>query len=143
MTVVSLIQQGDKYAKRKGVIKMTNAFGNLMKKLRVDKGLTLREFCLANGFDPGNYSRLERGLFPPPQKEELLEKYAAALGLKRGSDEWLEFFDLAATSRGEIPKDLLADEELLDKLPLVFRTLRGSALSPEKLDDLIDTIRRS
>ena len=30
-------------------------------------GLTLREFCRRNGFDPGNVSRLERGLVPPPQ----------------------------------------------------------------------------
>ena len=122
---------------------MSNAFGNLMKKLRVDKEITLREFCQANGFDPGNYSRLERGLFPPPQKESLLEKYATALGLKRGSDEWLEFFDLAAAARGEIPKDILSDEEVVRKLPVVFRTLRGSALSPDKLDDLINKIRRS
>ena len=122
---------------------MSNAFGNLMKKLRVDKEITLREFCQANGFDPGNYSRLERGLFPPPQKESLLEKYATALGLKRGSDEWLEFFDLAAATRGEIPKDILSDEEVVRKLPVVFRTLRGAALSPDKLDDLINKIRRS
>jgi transcriptional regulator with XRE-family HTH domain len=122
---------------------MSNAFGNLMKKLRVDKGITLRDFCQAKGFDPGNYSRLERGLFAPPQKEALLEKYATALGLTRGSDEWLEFFDLAAAARGEIPKDLLSDEEIVGKLPVMFRTLRGSAVSPEKLDELINKIRRS
>jgi transcriptional regulator with XRE-family HTH domain len=122
---------------------MSNQFGKLLKKLRIVRGLTLREFCHANGFDPGNYSRLERGLFPPPQREDLLEKYALALGLHRGSDEWLEFFDLAATSRGEIPKDLLSDDEVVNKLPILFRTLRGSAMSPEKLDDLIEKIRKA
>jgi transcriptional regulator with XRE-family HTH domain len=122
---------------------MSAAFGKMLKRLRVAKGLTLREFCLENGLDPGNYSRLERGLFQPPQKEELLEKYAVALGVKRGSDEWLEFFDIAAASRGEIPKDLLSDEEVLGKLPAVFRTLRGSAIDPDKLDDLIEKIRRT
>ena len=59
----------------------------------------MRDFCLRHGFDPGNYSRLERGLFPPPQREELLERYANAVGLVRGSDDWLEFFDTAAASR--------------------------------------------
>jgi transcriptional regulator with XRE-family HTH domain len=122
---------------------MGTAFGKLLKKLRIAKGLTLREFCQANKLDPGNYSRLERGHFPPPQKEELLEKYATALGLHRGSDEWLEFFDLAAASRGEIPKDLLTDEELLEKLPVLFRTLRGSGVPADKLDDLIEKVRRS
>jgi transcriptional regulator with XRE-family HTH domain len=122
---------------------MPNAFGKLMKKLRIERGMTLREFCQQNGFDPGNYSRLERGLFPPPQKESLLEKYATALGLERGSDGWLEFFDLAAASRGEIPKDLLSDDELVEKLPALFRTLRGLAISPDKLDTLVEKVRRS
>lgn len=122
---------------------MANAFGKLLKKLRIAKGVTLREFCQTNGIDPGNYSRLERGLFPPPQKETLLEKYALALGLKRVSDDWLEFFDLAAASRGEIPKDILSDEEVVEKLPVLFRTLRASAVSPDKLDDLVEKIRRS
>ena len=122
---------------------MNNQFGQLMKRLRIAKRLTLREFCNMNGFDPGNYSRLERGLFQPPQKEELLTKYATALGLRRGSDEWLEFFDLAAACRGEIPQDILSDEEVLNKLPALFRTLRGSPTSQNKLDDLVDKIRRS
>jgi transcriptional regulator with XRE-family HTH domain len=122
---------------------MSNAFGKHLKKLRIEKGLTLREFCQANGLDAGNYSRLERGLFPPPQKDSLLAKYATALGLRRGSDEWLEFFDLAAATRGQLPKDLLSDEELLEKLPVLFRTLRGSPVPLEKLDDLIDKVRRT
>lgn len=127
-----------------GVVHMrTNAFGKLFKKLRMEKGHTLREFCQANGLDAGNISRVERGLFPPPQKEALLEKYAISLGLKRGSDEWLEFFDLAAAARGQLPKDLLSDEEVVEKLPILFRTLRGSPLTPDKLDDLIDKVRRS
>lgn len=120
-----------------------HAFGRLLKKLRADKGLTLREFCQANGFDPGNYSRLERGLFAPPQREELLERYANAFGLQRGSDAWIEFFDLAAAARGELPKDLLRDEDLLEKLPVLFRTLRGEKVPPEKLDQLVEKVRRA
>ncbi|MCX7425932.1 MAG: helix-turn-helix transcriptional regulator [Planctomycetia bacterium] len=118
-------------------------FGRLMKSLRQRTGKTMRDFCLENGFDPGNYSRLERGIFPPPQREDILERYATALGLARGSDEWLEFFDVAAASRGELPRDLSSDERLLEKLPVLFRTLRGSQVPPEKLDDLIEKIRRA
>lgn len=118
------------------------AFGKHLKDLRTKRGITLREFCQVNKLDPGNYSRLERGLFLPPQKEELLSKYAVALGLVRGSEEWLEFFDLAAVSRGEIPRDLLSDEEVVGKLPILFRTLRGSSVSEEKLDKLVEKIRR-
>ena len=95
---------------------MSQKFGALLKKHRLAKGKTLREFCLENGFAPSTLSRMERGLFLPPQSRELVEKYAVALRLKPGSDDWLELFDVAAAERGQIPAELLADAELLDKL---------------------------
>jgi len=119
-----------------------SAFGSFIKKLRIEQQVTLREFCQRHGFDPGNYSRMERGLLPPPQREDLLKNYAKALGLKKDTDTWIEFFDLAAAARGQLPKDLLSDEELLEKLPILFRTLRGAPLPAERLDDLIEKVRR-
>ena len=118
------------------------AFGALLKRLRTERGVTLREFCKCHGFDPGNYSRLERGVFHPPQDRGKLEQYAGALGLSPGEEDWLEFFDTAAASRGEIPQDLLSDEEIVQKLPILFRTLRAKPVSPDKLDDLVDRIRK-
>ncbi len=122
---------------------MAIAFGALLKRLRLQNGLSLREFCLRNGFDPGNHSRLERGMFPPPQNAERLQKYAEALGLRRGSDEWMELFDTAAAERGEIPADLMSDDEIVDKLPVLFRTMRARQISPDQLDDLVDRVKRS
>ena len=122
---------------------MVTNFGALLKHHRLANGKTLREFCLEHDFDPGNYSRLERGLFPPPQSHELLEKYARALGLTPGSDEWLKFFDTAAVERGQIPADLMSDADVVKKLPLLFRTMRAKQVSGDNLDDLIDRIRRS
>ncbi len=119
-----------------------NAFGALLKRLRIERSRTLRDFCVEHGFDPGNYSRLERGVFNPPHDREKLEKYALALELSPGTDEWLEFFDTAAAARGELPQDLLADEEIVEKLPILFRTLRAKPVSPEKLDGLVESIRR-
>jgi transcriptional regulator with XRE-family HTH domain len=119
---------------------MATRFGDLLKRLRKDRGKTLREFCIENGLDPGNYSRLERGMYPPPQN---VEKYAQALGLKEGSAEWLELFDVASAERGQIPADIMSDAEVVDKLPVVFRTLRAKQISPEDLDDLVERIRRS
>jgi len=122
---------------------MPTKFGALLKKRRLEKGQTLREFCLEHGFDPSNYSRMERGLFPPPQSRELLEKYAAALGLKPGTDGWMELFDIAAAQRGEVPADLMSNAEVVDKLPVLFRTMRGKQVSPEMLDELVEKIRKS
>ena len=122
---------------------MSKTFSQLLKDHRIRLGKTLREFCVEHGLDAGNYSKLERGLFPPPESEARLEKLAHAYKLKRGGEDWLEFFDLASVGRGEIPKDLLTDEEVVKKLPVIFRTLRGKPLPTEKQDALVERIRRT
>ncbi len=55
---------------------------------------------------------------PPPQSTEKRLEYAKALGIKEGTDEWLEFCDLAITSTGKIPPDIVTNnEELMNALP--------------------------
>lgn len=123
---------------------MSHAFGRYFGRLRREHlELSLREFCARKDLDPGNMSKLERGKIPPPRSREVLKKYAHALELEEGTDEWLMFFDLAAASRGELPEDLAEDEEVLDKLPALFRTLRGDRVDEDKLDELVDLIRGS
>ena len=79
-------------------------FGVFFKKCRKSLGLTLRDFCRRNGFDPGNVSRMERGLAAPPQAQRTLESYAKSLKLKRGTDPWDRFFALAAAATGASPR---------------------------------------
>ena len=119
-------------------------FGSFFKEMRKNKtGLTLRKFCLEYGLDPGYVSKLERGLMRPPKSTKTLEQFASYLQIKEGSEEWDEFFDRAAASSGAIPESILANAELVEKLPLVFRTLRGEKVEPEKLDELSELIRRT
>ncbi len=117
-------------------------FGNYFKQKRMERGLTLREFCRVNGFDPGNISKIERGLFPPPQSKELLLKYGAALGIKEGTEEWLVFCDLAVTSAGKLPPDIVSNDEVMNALPVLFRTVRDKNLDEEDLEKLIKAIKR-
>jgi len=117
-------------------------FGGFFKQRRIALGLTLREFCRRNDLDPGNISRLERGLLPPPQGRESLENYAKLLKLNKGSDDWYKFFDLAAAETGRIPPEILEDEELLEKLPILFRTLRGQRVPDHELDELVRKLRK-
>ncbi len=118
-------------------------FGAFFRKQRAQRGLTLRSFCLTHGFDAGNISKLERGRVPAPRSREKLEQYARALGIQEGSDDWYTFFDLAAAERGMLPADVMADKELLAKVPVIFRTIRGQKVTEKQLDDLIERIRRS
>ncbi len=116
-------------------------FGACFKERRIGLGLTLRQFCGKHGIDPGNLSKIERGVLPPP-KDEILKRYARHLKLKEASDEWYEFFDLAAAESGRLPKEL-REKELVARMPMLFRTLRGKKLSKDKLDKLIKLIKES
>ena len=89
------------------LMKYPSIFGEFFKARRQALGLTLREFCLQHKLDPGNISRLERGLLPPPRDGNRLAEYAKCLGLKKGNGAWHAFFDLAAVSKGRIPAEMM------------------------------------
>ncbi|HEY8751932.1 MAG TPA: helix-turn-helix transcriptional regulator [Tepidisphaeraceae bacterium] len=116
-------------------------FGDFIKERRINFGRSLRSFCEANGYDAGNHSKLERGIFNPPDDDAFMRKLATALGVKVGSGEWFEMSSLASLARKQIPQPLLDDAEVAEKLPVLFRTLDGEPLAKEKMDELIQFIR--
>lgn len=118
-------------------------FASFFKALRKEKRLTLRAFCQEAQADPGNINKMERGAIPPPQDSNILSRYAKALRIENGSDDWYLFFDLAAADRGIIPKDIMSDEELVQELPAFFRTLRGQKPNEEEMTKVIEKIRTS
>lgn len=117
-------------------------FGEFFKEKRIALSLTLRHFCERHNLDAGNISKMERGIFSPPKSEVLLKKYARYLNLQKGTDDWYLFFDLAAAETGRLPKEL-TEKEIVQRMPLFFRTLRGKKLTKEKLDKLIRIIKES
>ncbi|MHB9026864.1 MAG: helix-turn-helix domain-containing protein [Armatimonadota bacterium] len=118
-------------------------FGEYFKQRRLATGLTLRAFCQKYGFEPSNLSKLERGRLAPPQSEEVLRRYADALQLDEGSEERQYFFDLANACNGIIPAELLSDREVVAKLPVLYRTLRGEKITDEQFEALIKLVRRA
>lgn len=122
---------------------LKKTFGSYFKDLRIGRKLTLRQFCHAQGYDPGNISKLERGLLLPPDSDAKLADYAKALKVRRGSETWYEFFDLAHAAQGKIPREVLRKRDVVARLPLLFRTLRGHKVSKKKFDQLIEMIRRA
>jgi transcriptional regulator with XRE-family HTH domain len=113
-------------------------FGGFIKQIRERQRLGLREFCLANGHDPSNWSKIEREVLAPPRDEEILGTWARQLGLKQGSDDWLKFFDYAAVDCGRIPDYILKDEKLVAQLPVVFRTISGQKSSGGDFEKLVE-----
>jgi transcriptional regulator with XRE-family HTH domain len=117
---------------------MNNSFANFIREKRVAAGLTLREFCRMNGFDASNWSKIERGLATPPQSSKILKEIASSLKIKEGSQDYKEMLDLAALSA--IPEGLI-ESEILEQLPVFFRTVRGEKPSEEELKTLLNKIR--
>lgn len=114
-------------------------FGKLIKQLRIAKQLTLRQCCAELGVDPSNWSKMERGVTPPPKDMGLLERWAKFFGV--GKEKKQEFLDLAAIARSELPADVASDERVLAALPAFFRAVRGSELEGDKLKEFIEDIR--
>ena len=117
-------------------------FGKFFKECRLKLGKSLREFCREHGLDHGNISKLERGLLKPPTGETL-DRYASCLGIKVGTDAWYELHDKASVCAGEIPPEIMSDEELVRKLPVVFRTLQRNKPDSQQINKLIEILRRS
>ena len=116
------------------------SFGDLIKGLRIAQKKTLRQFCIEHGRDPSNWSKIERGVLPPPRDGATLAQWAKDLGLVPDTDAGKDFMYQADVSRGSIPREVMEDERLLEKLPVFFRTVRGAELNEKHLDDLIKSI---
>lgn len=117
---------------------MKTSFANFIREKRIATGLTLREFCRAIGFDASNWSKIERGLFPPPQSKQVLDEIASTLKISKGGEEYKQMIDLSALSA--IPEGLI-ESEILEQLPVFFRTVRGGKPSESELSDLLKKIR--
>ncbi len=100
-------------------------------------GFTLRAYCERYDYDPGNISRLERNIISPSTDEGSLAGYAKSLGIERGSEDWITFFDLAHLAKGKLPKDIQKDSGANQLLPAFFRTMRNKKIDRSRLEGLI------
>ena len=117
-------------------------FGYFFRAKRLELGFSLRACCERYGYDPGNISRLERNILPPTLDDEKLAGYAAALKIKRDTEDWTKFHDLAHTAKGQIPTDIKNQENINDLLPAFFRTMRNKKLDRKKFEQLIKLLEK-
>jgi transcriptional regulator with XRE-family HTH domain len=114
-------------------------FGDYAKHMRIEAGQTLRSFCRDAAIDPSNWSKIERGVLPPPDDEDFLNRIAAVLAL--GGEQRAELADMAAIARGQIPADL-KDDEILAKMPAFFRAIRGQEYTREDFEKLMGGVKK-
>ncbi|QOI98536.1 MAG: helix-turn-helix transcriptional regulator [Flammeovirgaceae bacterium] len=114
-------------------------FHQFIKEKRMEKEVSLRQFCREAELDPSNWSKVERGLADPPRSAEILDRIANVLNFNE--EEIVTMKDLALID--SIPQDLRPQENVLEKLPIFFRTVRGEKPNEEELKKLIKTIIES
>jgi len=100
-------------------------YGEFLRGVRDDLGLSLRAVAQSVGMDPGNYSRIETGVKPPPGAA-ILASIGEALGITPGTARHREMMRAAAVSRGEIPMTLLESQDTLPALVSLFELLEES-----------------
>lgn len=113
-------------------------FGDFFITKRKSQKLTLRKFCESKGYDPGYISRLENSIIAAPKDSEKLKALATALGIKPDTQDWVNFFDLASTSQGAIPKDIVKEmPDLINHLPAFCRKIGNKKITDQDIDTII------
>ena len=104
----------------------------------MEREMTLRQFCKQAEIDPSNWSKIERGLINAPKSQEVLRSIADTLQLSEEDVSTLR--DLAMFEA--IPDHLKPEENILEKLPVFYRTVRGERPTKEELEKLIELLTK-
>jgi transcriptional regulator with XRE-family HTH domain len=118
-------------------------FTEYLKELRARQRKSLRQFCADNGYDPSNWSKVERGASPPPRSKETLGRWAKDLGVEAGTEDWDLFMYRAYVARGEIPASILENDLFERKLPYLFLSMANAHISEEGLDEVARQIENN
>ncbi|OQX71724.1 hypothetical protein B6D52_00405 [Candidatus Parcubacteria bacterium 4484_255] len=117
-------------------------FGQKLKELRINKGLTLRKMCKKVDYDPSNWSKIERGRISPPSNEKILNKWAEALELTNAV-EIEKFISDAQVAQGLIPSNIMKEENITNFLPAFFRSIKKEKMTKKDIEALIKLIKKS
>lgn len=115
-------------------------FKDFVKQKRIDLNLSLRAFCKEASEDPSNWSKIERGILAPPKDLERLKKIANTLKIEVESDEWNILYNSAFIDSGEIPENVMSNQDVLEILPAFFRTIESKKPSREDLENLMSKL---
>jgi len=115
-------------------------FGETLKQFRIRKQLSLRDICGMVDYDPSNWSKIERGVIPPPSDEAILKKWAQVLGV---GHDWRRFVDDAKVAQGVIPQDILSQSDMVKCLPAFFRTLRNKKPTREYIKTILELLKNA
>lgn len=113
---------------------MRKEFGQYLRELREERGISARSFAKLIQMDASNFSKIERGEVPPPS-DAILGRFAEALGISVVVDErWYGLKYRADVCRGELPDDVMKDDAIAGLLPAFFAHIRKE--KPKDLEEM-------
>lgn len=114
-------------------------FHEILKEKRIEKRISLRDFCRTIGIDAVTYSRIERGISSIPDKC-ILRKIGEALSFS--GNELENFIRFGDSSRNK-PFVILNDNQLAGKLPALLRSVNGSKPERRHLENAIGVTKKA
>jgi transcriptional regulator with XRE-family HTH domain len=90
----------------------TELWGQMCGRLRIEREITLRDFCKRVDVDPSNWSKIERGIANPP-KANVINKICDVLEIHEPTRT--KFHLLALIDNVDVKTD-----SVLDKLPVLI-----------------------
>ena len=106
-------------------------WGQYIQAKRIEKDITLREFCRETKIDPSNWSKIERGIADPPKDRALLKSIIVSLELT--NFEAFRFWLLYSDSN--TPRKT---QSVYDNLPIIL-----SGAKEKDLKRLFELIKNS
>lgn len=113
-------------------------YGKMLRSIRLEKEMTLRELSVRSDIDVAYLSRVERETCNPPQDEELLDSINFALNIDPKTSQVLK--DQSAFDNKRFPSDVANSISKIEGFPLFLRTVSNKKLDPEKLKQLTEFI---
>jgi transcriptional regulator with XRE-family HTH domain len=118
-------------------------YGEFLKGLRIEKGLSLRDFSRRIGEDPSNWRKVERGILSAPRDDRKKELIASVLSVTKRSEEWNKLEDHASVDSTTIPDYIMNDKEALAALPSFFRTIGSVRPTQEEIEKLLEKLKET
>lgn len=116
---------------------MFTQFGKVLRKIRIDRGMLLKDMEEGFGVSSAFLSAVETGKKPIPAG--LVERATQFLGYARGSAEWAELQDAVAISKGEVALATTGLTQKHQETALAFAR-HFEEMAPSDLDKVLELL---
>ena len=106
-------------------------YGEMLRTIRTEKAITLRELASNSDIDAAYLSRIERCTIPPPQKAELLNAINEAISAT--PEESIALKDQSAIDNKQFPQDIAENIKEMVGIPLLLRTMANKKMTEEQI----------